>query len=144
MNTRTSPAWPALLGAFALLLSACAETPEDRIRENQATFSSYSPEQRELIKQGQVGIGFDEAAVKLAVGEPDRISERTDDQGQSRVWRYVEYETDQGTMLYTGFYHHYYAPAFPYYLDYPSRRERDVMTVTFRNGKVVSVEREVK
>ncbi len=132
------------LSIAALVAAACAELPADRIQANQAAFAAYPPETRELIQHGQVGIGFDETAVKLAVGEPDRISERTDAQGSSRVWRYVEYESDQGVLLYTGFYHQYYAPAFPYYLDAPARRERDVMTVTFREGKVTAVERQLK
>jgi leucyl aminopeptidase (aminopeptidase T) len=29
---------------------------------------------------------------------------------------------------------------FPYYLDYPQRRERDHYRVTFKDGKAVSIE----
>jgi hypothetical protein len=135
--------------ALMTLLAACA-TPDARIQNNPQTFSSLPPDQQALIKQGKVGLGFSEAAVKLALGDPDRVTQRTDENGISTVWRYVEYETDAGTLLYTGYYHRYYTPyygpsfGFPYYQDYPNRVERDVQRVVFRNGVVAAIEQELK
>ena len=62
--------------AAGLVLAGCA-TPEARIRENPAAFDRATPAQQELIKQGKVAIGFDEALVQLALGVPDRITDRT-------------------------------------------------------------------
>jgi len=137
--------WPALAG-LALLLGACAATPEERIRADPAAFARLPPDAQAMIRQGQVGIGFDEFEVKLAVGDPTRITERVDASGTSRVWRYVRYETDDGVALYTGFYQRYYLPdpvGFPVYLDYPERRERETLRVIFQNGHVSAVEREL-
>jgi hypothetical protein len=143
-----------LTGAFALavlaILGSACSSPSKRIEDNPELFARLPPEQQALIREGRVGLGFNEDAVKLALGDPDRVSQRTDEQGISTVWRYVEYETDAGAPLYTGYYHRYYAPlyapftAYPYYADYPGRTERDVQRVIFRNGKVVAVEQELR
>lgn len=128
----------------ALLLAGCS-SPQSRIDDNLEAFSKLPPDQQALIKQGKVGIGFDETAVKLALGKPNRISQRTDASGRSTIWRYVEYETDGGVALYTGFYHYSYAPFFyPLYSDYGSRRERDHLRVVFVDGKVTAIEEELK
>ena len=133
-----------VIAAAIALLCACS-TPQSRIDGNPDTFSKLTPEQQALVKQGKVGIGFDEAAVKLALGNPDRISERTDTTGKSTVWRYVEYESDSGVALYRGFYHYAYAPIYyPFYTDYSARRERDTLRVVFSDGKVTTIEQEVK
>ncbi|MCK9384517.1 MAG: hypothetical protein M0Q15_07805 [Nevskia sp.] len=142
MSLRSSR-WLVAACAAALFLAACA-TPESRIKKNPEGFAKLTPEQQELIKLGKVGIGFDETAVKLALGEPDRISERTDTTGKSTIWRYVEYENDTGAPLYRGFYHYYYAPFYPFYTDYGSRRERDHIRVVFTSGKVSAIEQELK
>lgn len=134
----------AMTASLMLLAAACAETPQNRIEQNPGVFASLPQDHQMLIRAGQVGIGFTEAEVKLAVGNPDRITNREDEKGKSVEWRYVEYETTGGAVLYTGFYHSYWGPVFPFYTDYPDRRERDVMRVTFRDGKVISVERSVK
>ncbi len=138
----------ATLG-LALLLAACS-SPQERIEENQAVFNSLPIAQQELIKQGRVAIGFGEEGVKLALGDPDRITQRSDEKGTEIIWRYVEYQDAGGAVLYSGYYHRYYAPyyapfyAYPYYLDYPTRQERDVQRVVFRNGKVIAVEQELR
>lgn len=134
----------SLAAAVLVLVSACS-TPQSRIDSNPDAFSKLTPEQQALVKQGKVGIGFDETAVKLALGNPDRISERTDTNGKSTVWRYVEYESDSGVALYRGFYHYAYAPIYyPFYTDYSARRERDTLRVVFAEGKVTTIEQEVK
>lgn len=137
-----------LLAAAVLLaavgLSSCS-TPESRIRSNPAVFARLSPAQQDLIRQGKIAIGFDPEMVQLALGDPDHITTRTDASGVSEIWRYTTYETPDGMILYRGWYHRYYYwgdPMFPYYLDYPYRREHDHIRVTFRAGKVVSVEEE--
>jgi len=134
------------LAAVALLLVAGCSSPETRIKENPEIFARLSVEQQEMIKRGQIGLGFDAEMVKLALGDPDRVRTRTDAEGTGDVWSYVTYEGPDGAMLYRGWYHrnywggrrHYY----PYYMDYPARREREHFRVAFREGKVVSIEQE--
>ncbi|MDE3083811.1 MAG: hypothetical protein KGJ37_01150 [Verrucomicrobiota bacterium] len=124
------------------MLASCS-TPENRIKKNPAAFDRCTPQQQELIKRGQIALGFDPEMVKLALGDPDRVTTRTDASGQSEVWHYVTYETYEGSLLYTGYYHRFWGPTFyPYYLDYPTRREHDRFRVAFKNGKVAAIEEE--
>jgi len=128
----------------AVLVAGCS-TPESRIRQNPAAFSRLTPAQQDLIKKGQVAIGFDQEMVQLALGEPDHIRTRTDASGLSEIWSYTTYEGTDGILLYRGWYHRYYYmgdPFYPYYLSYPTRREREHFRVTFKDGKAVSIEQE--
>lgn len=126
-------------------LAGCS-TPEARIQKNPEIFARIAPEQQEMIKKGQVGVGFDQEMVKLALGEADRVRSRTDATGTSEVWSYVTYDGPDGFPLYRGWYHRYYGwgdPLYPYYLNISARREREHLRVVFDvSGKVVSVEQE--
>jgi hypothetical protein len=85
----------------AVWLAGCS-TPETRIRDNPETYAQLSPQQQQLVRAGRVGVGFDMAAVKLALGNPDRITLRTDSQGETQVWHYVEYVYYDAGFLYPG------------------------------------------
>jgi len=132
--------------AGALLLAGCS-TPQTRIQKNPEIFARLTSTQQEMIRHGQVALGFDQEMVKLALGDPDRILQRTDENGSSEIWSYVTYEGYGGTMLYRGWYHRYYRwgdPLFPYYMDYPARQEREHFRVVFKDGKVTSIEHETR
>jgi hypothetical protein len=142
---KTSRALFLAASAVAVLFSFGCSTPETRIRKNPELFAQLAPEQQEMIRRGQVAVGFNAEMVRLALGEPDRYTTRTDQDGMSEVWHYVTYDAPTGGPLYRGWYHRYYMwgdPLFPYYLSYPDRRERDRFSVVFRNGKVTALERE--
>src|SRR5688500_10068806 len=130
--------------AVLVSLFGCS-TPETRIRRNPELFAQLTPEQQDLIRRGQVAVGFNAEMVRLALGEPDRYTTRTDQDGMSEVWHYVTYDAPAGGPLYRGWYHRYYMwgdPLYPYYLSVPDRRERDRFSVVFRNGTVRALERE--
>lgn len=124
----------------AALLQACVSTPQTRIEKNPAAYSALPPEQQQRVKEGSVGVGFDAAAVRLAIGEPDRIIERENAEGLTQLWVYytiVPGYNDSG----------FCAPGFPYYgyapycrAPQPTRYE-ERSRVTFKDGRVVSVER---
>ena len=125
----------------AMLLAGCAATQTQRIARSPEVFAALSPEQQQKVKDGQVAVGFDEAAVRLAVGEPDRIVERETAEGLTQVWVYFG--------IVPGFYNSAYcAPGVPYYgyasycrpISAPQYEERS--RISFKDGKVVSVERE--
>jgi hypothetical protein len=144
-------------GCAALLLAGCS-TPDTRIRANPEVFNRLSAEEQDLIREGRVAIGFDQEMVRLAVGDPDRVWTRTDQDGASESWSYTTYETHDGFPLYRGFYHRYYHPYYgglrsryyggfahgyyPYYLSYPGRQDREVFKVLFKDGRVVAIEQE--
>jgi hypothetical protein len=128
------------------LFSGCS-TPATRIRQNPALFVQLPPEQQEMIRRGQVAVGFNAEMVRLALGEPDRYTTRTNQDGMSEIWHYVTYDGPTGGPLYRGWYHRYYMwgdPLYPFYMEYPDRRERDRFSVVFRNGTVTALEREAQ
>jgi hypothetical protein len=122
-----------------------------------ATFVRLNPQQQALVRAGQVAIGMDMSTVKLALGDPDRVTMRSNASGQSQIWHYVSYE-DNGVILYTGYYHRGWAgrrgnwggwggwgggwgwggPYYPYYTDYPTRSVHDRFRVEFGANNLVS------
>lgn len=137
----------SFLAVFALVcglavLTGCSTT-ESRIAKQPDLFNRLTSEQQQMIREGRVGIGWDMDMVNLALGDPDRVRERTDASGTSEVWTYLIYESTDGALLYRGWYHRGWgSPFYPYYLTVPGRRERARDEVVFRNGHVVSVEQE--
>ena len=124
-----------------LLLAGCAATQAQRIERNPEAFAGLSAEQQQKVRDGQVAVGFDEAAVRLAVGEPDRIVERETAEGLTQVWVYLG--------IAPGFHNSVYcAPGLPYYghpgycrpLSTTQYEER--ARISFKDGRVVSVERQ--
>jgi outer membrane protein assembly factor BamE (lipoprotein component of BamABCDE complex) len=93
-------ALPLMLAA----LVACGG-PKARIKDNQALYDTYPPEVQAMIKSGQIGQGFDQTQVYMALGAPEKKEMR---EGQE-VWLYtvgvkrtlkhekgaVEYENEQ-------------------------------------------------
>lgn len=149
--------------ALSLLVAACA-SPQSRIDSSPDTFKALTAEQQALVKQGKIAIGFSEDAVKLALGKPQRISQRTDDKGKSTVWRYVDYDNGAVGTAFGGFYGASYYPGFAGYGAFGrpvgvyngfygpgfntiytgSGVERERLRVVFVDGKVTAIEEEVK
>lgn len=144
MKTRNQVLGIVLVALGALWLAGCS-TPASRIKANPQAFERLTPQQQALVKAGQVGLGFDFDAVKLALGDPDRVTSRTDATGETVVWHYLTYEAD-GRLLYTGYYHSgrgwWGWPGYPYYLDYPYRQVRDRFRVEFKGGQVTAITQE--
>lgn len=129
------------VGFVGLWLAGCA-TPDARIRKNQELFESLPAEAQRQIREGRVGVGFTPEMVKLAVGEPDRRSIRTDAAGSTSVWYYTRYEMADRLPVYTGYYHRYY-PGYRYYGGgvYAGPMEaRDYFRIEFVDAKVTVVE----
>ena len=143
-----------VLAGGLVLLAGCSSTPQWRINDNPAAFARLAPEQQQLVREGKIGIGFDATAVRLALGEPDRIREHTDAHGVREVWSYVTDEGVNDFMFYDGTYNHRYAyssPNYPYYdvptyaySVYPVRRGFERFRVVFKDGKVISFENKVR
>lgn len=134
-----------LASLLVALFAAGCSTPQSRIDKNPAAFARLTPQQQDMIKKGQVGLGFDKEAVQLALGEPDRLITRTDASGTKEIWSYTTYEGADGAFLYRGWYHRYYCygdPFYPYYLNFPSRRTRERFRVVFSGDKVIEVQQE--
>lgn len=143
---------------FAVVLStmwlAGCSTPMTRIRNNPHEFARLNLEQQALVRAGQVGIGMDMRAVELAVGRPDRITVRTSAEGQTQIWRYVDYAYYNRGFLHSGSYggwrgggwghHGYYGSGYwggSYYGFGPSQ-ETPRLLIEFTEGTVSSIVQE--
>jgi len=140
----------------AIVFSGCESTPESRISEHPDVFAQLTPQQQTLVRAGQVSVGMDMGAVKLALGEPNSVTMRTTAQGQTQVWHYYTYGYYDGFYLYGG----------PYWGPYGRRRwgggwgggrgwgggwapypgpvtVYDHFRIEFRDNKVVSIAQEM-
>ncbi len=134
-----------LAAASAAVLLAGCTSPETRIKNNPEIFAQLTPQEQTLVKSGQVGVGFTPQAVKLALGDPDRITVRTDGKGQTQIWHYLETVYYDGAYLYGGPYwggwgHRHWGglwgPA-PYPIGPVQTYDR--FRVEFRDGKVFAI-----
>ncbi len=133
----------SFIAAWAAFGLAGCSTPATRIKANPDAFARLTSQQQALVQAGQIALGFDFEAVKLALGEPDRIAVRIDADGETVIWHYVSYEAN-GHVLFTGHYHTGrrwwgWGPSYAYYLDYPDRRVRDRFRVDFKRGLVAAI-----
>ena len=127
-----------------LLITSCATTPQARIEKNRAAFDSFPADVQEKVRAGRVDLGFTPLMVALALGEPDRVLNRSSAAGQEEVWVYRRTSSGfgfgfglgggGGHMGYGGGVSMSTAP------DY----DEDAMRVVFRDGKVTAVEKRVK
>ena len=133
---------PAVLCLLILagFLAGCS-TPATRINRNLALFNSLPASDQELVKQGRVAVGFTTDAVRLALGDPDRIYTRTDVGGQSESWVYSTWSSRGGGMIYyRGYYHHGFPGMYHYWMDFDDREEVERFRVIIKDGKVTAVE----
>lgn len=128
------------LSLTAALLAACVMTPEQRIEKAPEAFAQLTTEQQTIVRAGQVAIGFDASATKLALGAPDRVLERTTAEGITEVWQYLDVYTLPTGPCY-GAYFRYGLPPYCLYAE-PIQQVKERMRVNFAAGKVVSIERE--
>ena len=126
----------------ATLLAACASTPESRIEKSPDAFAQLTPEQQAKVRAGKVGIGFDAAATKLALGEPDKVLEKTTAAGDSEVWIYQDVYSYPAAGPCYGAYFRYSLPSYCFFGPPTVQEVKDRIRVSFEAGKVVSVERE--
>lgn len=53
-----------------MVLVSCSSTLDDRIAENQDTFNSLSPQQKQQVVRGEISVGMPPEAVKMVWGNP--------------------------------------------------------------------------
>ncbi|HMO04206.1 MAG TPA: hypothetical protein PKC67_02005 [Kiritimatiellia bacterium] len=78
--------------ALVAAVTGCS-TPASRIKKNPELFASFPPEAQALIQQGQIDLGFTPDMVSMALGEPNRIYNRTTTEGSVEVWSYTSKST---------------------------------------------------
>lgn len=132
----------ALIALTGLWLAACASTPESRIEKSPEAFAQLTPEQQQKVRAGQIAIGFDTAATRLALGEPDKVLQRTTAGGESEVWIYQDVYSYPGTGPCYGAYFRYGLPSYCFFGPAVVQEVKERMRVSFDAGKVVGIEKE--
>jgi hypothetical protein len=151
------------LSASALFFTGCA-TPEQRISDHPEIFQTLSPRDQELVKAGKIREGMSPDAVWVAWGTPDQKATGVARGRPVETWIYNEYTYANapypypyGPFGYGGYFgggriafhshgRHRFAiigdPFYdPFYYSYiPPRVAYPSKTVTFQNGRVVSIQ----
>src|SRR3979409_813592 len=151
------------LSASALILSGCSTT-ETRISDHPEIFQTLSPRDQELVKAGKIREGMSQNAVWVAWGTPDQKATGVARGNPVETWIYNEYTYANAPYPYPygpygyggyfgggagGFYPHrphrfaFFGDPFfdPFYYSYiPPRVAYPSKTVTFVNGRVVSIQ----
>ena len=58
--------------ALGLVTLVACGGPKARIKDNQSLFDTYPPDVQAMIKSGQIGQGFDQTQVYMALGAPEK------------------------------------------------------------------------
>jgi hypothetical protein len=87
------------LASCALLFAACSTTQNQRITQNQAAFDSYTPAERQMIRTGQIAVGFDQDMVRMALGDPSREATVDTAAGKQIAWEYRQLKPSLGIGL---------------------------------------------
>lgn len=147
MKLPKSIAWTA--SALCLAFLAACQTPESRIKASPEAFARLNPGEQALVKDGKIAPGFSMEAVKLALGDPTRITIQTDAAGQHEIWHYTEYEDNNGVIIYAGYYHHwrgwggpYLYGDIPYYNGYPARIHDQIRVEFDRTDRVAVIQQD--
>jgi hypothetical protein len=150
------------LSASALILPGCSTT-ETRISDHPEIFQTLSPRDQELVKVGKIREGMSQNAVWVAWGTPDQKATGVANGRPVETWIYNEYTCANAPYPYPfgpygyggyfggriAFHHHgrhrfaiigdpFYDPFFYSYI--PPRVAYPSKTVTFSNGRVISIQ----
>jgi len=150
------------ISASALFLSGCSTT-ETRISEHPEIFRTLSAQDQALVSQGKIREGMSQNAVWLAWGAPDQKAVGRARGRDVETWIYNDYvypdspyAFPRGPFGYGGYYgggiafHSHFGRRYgiigdpfydPFYYSYfPTRLAYPSKTVTFANGRVVSLQ----
>jgi len=72
---------------LAAALAAC-QSPQSRIKKNQAAFDAYPPEVQTAIREGRVEVGFTGEQAVMALGKPSRVYAQKTAASSQEVWEY--------------------------------------------------------
>lgn len=137
---------PVLL-LCAVGFTGCS-TFSSRAQEKAAVYNSLAPQTRQRLEKGKVTVGDTQDMVYIALDHPDVKRTITAANGTETVWIYKTYWKDYNQGGWIGW-HRFYEPrmggAFTFYderVPVPLDRVRvaNVIRITFKDGKVVSVD----
>jgi len=72
---------------------SCTSPLESRLERNQAFIHSLPPADQILLNQGRIREGMGKTEVRIALGDPSSISERTENGRVRETWTYIRYRS---------------------------------------------------
>jgi hypothetical protein len=128
-------------------LTGCS-TFTSRAQEKAAVYNTLAPQTQQRLEKGKISVGDTEDMVFIALDKPDAKRDITTTDGPETVWIYKTYWEDYADTGWVGW-HRYFEPGFGRaYSFYHERvpmalsrtRAADVIRITFKDGKVTSVD----
>lgn len=113
MSERVKVFSRVLLMASCLLVAGCAtSTVESRRTEKLSSYTTFSPETKQLVDSGQIKVGMPADAIYIAWGAPSEVLQSEDEHGavttwlyhgsymeEYRYWNYREVQNSEGVFL---------------------------------------------
>jgi hypothetical protein len=81
---------PVVLSGLLLLAAIGCSTPDSRAKKNEAAVSSWPAAVQQNVREGKIDVGYTQDMVRVALGDPDRLSSRTTSSGTADVWIYFD------------------------------------------------------
>jgi hypothetical protein len=132
---------PVILIPALFLFAGCASTPQKRIAANPDLFAAFPTEIQEMVRHGQIDLGFNQDMVRLALGDPQEVSTRRSADGTQVFWVYYGVRFTQEFVqpdFGLAFNRYYFYRPFPRTV---TRRESFVRSrIEFIDGIVTTVE----
>ena len=100
---KTNPVHGLVLLILVLASAGCdpASGIATRIAEKSAVFTQLTPEQKSKIEQGVIEIGFTSDMVYMAMGRPQKITEKNLPLGHVAMWTYRNFLPTSSLSLLT-------------------------------------------
>lgn len=130
---------------WIFLACGCAST-DSRIKKNQELFASFPADVQDLVRQGEVRIGFSPDMASIAIGQPRRKYRRITAEGEVEIWAYVQRKIQSETVpvrnrfSYRDSSGRYRLARDTEYITVDSYVEYDRLRLEFLGGKIVAIE----
>jgi hypothetical protein len=128
-------------------LTGC-NTFNSRAQQKATTYNALAPQTQQRLEKGKINIGDTSDMVFIALDKPDATRQITTASGPETVWIYRTYREDYTSNGWIGWQRSYrpemggpfsfYDEQVPIVLSRP--RVADVIRITLKDGKVVSVD----
>jgi hypothetical protein len=128
-------------------LTGCS-TFTSRAQEKAVVYNALTPQTQQRLEKGNISVGDTQDMVFIALDKPEAKRDITTADGAETVWVYKTYWEDYADTGWIGW-RRYYEPrmggAYSFYhervpMALSRTRVADVIRITFKNGKVISVD----
>ncbi|HWA11347.1 MAG TPA: hypothetical protein VG838_18050 [Opitutaceae bacterium] len=88
MKIPARPVSALLLAGALLLLSGCGSSQMSRIDANRALYESWPIDTQQAVLEGRVEPGMTKEMVRMAIGDPTEVTDRSAGNNEDEIWIY--------------------------------------------------------